>query len=231
MKDSVVVWATFFGLLGAGVNEKNREGAELYEAGRLDEALAAFSQAQIQSPDAPEIHYNLGNVHYRKQETEKALQEYRAALRGDPGVERRAHFNMGNVHYRAEALDAAVEEYKRALKIDPEDLEARQNLELALQRQQEQQQQQDQQGGDGGSGESGEEDKEESQPQSSESEPQPEPQPQEEPTEDQQASPGRMTQEDAERILSALAEMEKAEQQRQQRNQQAQAKTKGGKDW
>ena len=69
--------------LGGGVNQKNKEGAELYREGNLDEALTSFTQAQVESPDAPEIHYNIGNVHYRKEEMEKSVE--------DPHRTRRAH--------------------------------------------------------------------------------------------------------------------------------------------
>src|SRR3972149_4362177 len=150
-------------LLGGGVNEKNKEGAALYQEGKWDEALVAFTQAQEESPDAPEIHYNIGNVHYRKEEMDKALDEYRTALNGSPEVQKRSHFNTGNVHYRGQNFPQAVEAYKQALRLDDQDLEARQNLELALkmQEQQEQQQQQQQQQQQDESGDSEENDRNE----------------------------------------------------------------------
>src|SRR3972149_11132111 len=101
-------------LLGGGVNEKNKEGAALYQEGKWDEALVAFPQAQEESPDAPEIHYNIGNVHYRREEMDKALQEYRTALRGERDLQRFDHYNTGNVHYRGQDFDAAVRSYKEA---------------------------------------------------------------------------------------------------------------------
>ena len=141
-----ILWAALVLLqvFGGGVNEKNKEGAELYEEGKLDEALVTFTQAQEQSPDAPEIHYNIGNVHFRKEEMDKALEEYRTALNGSPEVQARSHYNGGNVHYRAQSYSEAIDAYKEALKVDDQDLEARQNLELALQKLQEQQQEQQQ---------------------------------------------------------------------------------------
>ncbi len=131
--------------LGGGVNQKNKEGAELYQEGKLDEALTSFTQAQVESPDAPEIHYNIGNVHYRKEEMEKSVEEYRASLRGEEDVQQPAHYNVGNVHYKKQDFESAVQSYKQALKINPDDVEARQNLELALKQSEE-----------GGGGESGE---------------------------------------------------------------------------
>ena len=102
-------------LIGGGVNRKNREGAELYQQGKLDQALAAYSEAQVESPDAPEIHYNIGNVHFRKGELDKALGEYRAALRGGPEVVKRSQYAIGNALYRKEDFQGAVSAYKSAL--------------------------------------------------------------------------------------------------------------------
>ncbi|MGH6690398.1 MAG: tetratricopeptide repeat protein [Gammaproteobacteria bacterium] len=111
-----VFWVAFvlLQIFGGGVNEKNKEGAALYEEGKLDEALVAFTQAQEQSPDAPEIHYNIGNVHFRKQEMQKALEEYRTSLNGSPEVQARSHYNSGNVFYRGQSYSEAIDAYKQA---------------------------------------------------------------------------------------------------------------------
>jgi Ca-activated chloride channel family protein len=208
--------------VGGGINRKNKEGAELYREGKLDEALAAFTQAQVESPDAPEIHYNIGNVHYRKEEMDKAVEEYRAALKGGVDVQQPAHYNTGNVHYRGKDMPGAIEAYKQALKINPDDIEARQNLELALKQQKEQQ-------GGGGGGESDEDDEQESDP-SSQQEQEDQREREQEQQQQNQQDRREMSKEEAERLLAALAEMEKAEQRRQQQKQQIKARGKK-KDW
>jgi tetratricopeptide (TPR) repeat protein len=208
--------------LGGGVNQKNKEGAELYREGKLDEALTSFTQAQVESPDAPEIHYNIGNVHYRKEEMDKSVEEYRASLRGDEDVMQPAHYNVGNVHFKKQDFQSAVQSYKQALKIDPSDIEARQNLELALKQTE-----------GGGGGESGEgEDDEEQKPNEASDDQQREDQDkdqQQQPQSDQ-SDPSSMSKEEAERLLAALAEMEKSEQRRQQQKKYIRVKGKG-KDW
>ncbi len=209
-------------LFGPSVNKKNKEGAELYEEGKLDEALVAYTQAQEESPDASEIQYNIANVHYRKEEMDKALDGYRTARSGSDEVQRRSHFNTGNVLYKGEKFPDAVAAYKEALKIDDQDIEARQNLELALRKKEEQQKQEQEGGGD--SGESDENQQDQSQPQSQQNQEQPQNQPQ------PQDQAMEMSKEEAERILAALAEMEKAEQRKQQQKRQIKAPAKG-KDW
>ena len=151
-------------LFGGG--EKNtREGAEHFEAGRLEEALRAFSRAEGAFPDAPENDLNIAGVHYRLGEAEggpvsgeegplaEALRGYQAALGGgaDGEVRRDAFYNLANTLFRAGAFREAAAAYGEAIALDPEDREARQNLERALQAADDHDQQDEQQdGGQGG---------------------------------------------------------------------------------
>ena len=151
-------------LFGGG--EKNtREGAEHFEAGRLEEALKAFSRAEGAFPDAPENDLNIAGVHYRLGEAEggpvsgeegplaEALRGYQAALGGgaDGEVRRDAFYNLANTLFRAGAFREAAAAYGEAIALDPEDREARQNLERALRAADDHEQQDEQQdGGQGG---------------------------------------------------------------------------------
>ena len=138
-----------------GGGERNtREGAEHFEAGRLEEALRAFSRAEGAVPDAPENDLNIAGVHYRMGEAEggpgstedgplaEALRGYQAALQSglEGGVRRDALFNLGNGLFRAGAFREAAAAYGEAIAEDPEDTEARQNLERALRNAEEQEQ-------------------------------------------------------------------------------------------
>ncbi len=140
-------------LFGGG--ERNtREGAEHFEAGRLEEALRAFSRAEGEVPEAPENDLNIAGVHYRLGEAEgaaageegplaEALRGYQAALQGGVSgeVRRDAYFNLANTLFRAGAFREAAAAFGEAIALDPEDLEARQNLERALRAAEEPQQQ------------------------------------------------------------------------------------------
>ena len=135
-------------LLGPVEEGSNKEGNDAYAAGELDDALTSYTQAQVEHPDARELHYNIGNVQFRKEDLDKALEQYKMALDAEPELKRRAHYNVGNIHYSREEWEDAVESYSDALRADPDDIDARQNLELALQKLSEQQQQQEGGGGD-----------------------------------------------------------------------------------
>lgn len=131
-------------LFGGG--ERNtREGAEHFEAGRLEEALRAFSRAEGEVPEAPENDLNIAGVHYRLGEADgaaagedgplaEALRGYEAALQGGASgaVRRDAYFNLANTLFRAGAFREAAAAFGEAIALDPEDVDARQNLERAL---------------------------------------------------------------------------------------------------
>ncbi|HEX6307838.1 MAG TPA: VWA domain-containing protein [Longimicrobiales bacterium] len=169
---------------GFGIGDLEK-GNRLYREGKYEEAVAAY-QRVIESGDAtPQVHYNLATALLALGRMQDADRHFQSALQGvDPELRRRTFYNMGNRFLqsgRAEAdpqqqgelLDAAIEAYKRSLRIDPADVDAKWNLELALrdreenerrqqnmpQRQDQQQQsedegQQDQQQQSGGSGSS-----------------------------------------------------------------------------
>lgn len=272
-------------LFGGG--ERNtREGVEHFEAGRLEEALRAFSRAEGEVPEAPENDLNIAGVHYRLGEAggapageegplAEALRGYQAALQGGASgeVRRDAHFNLANTLFRAGAFREAAAAFGDAIAIDPDDLEARQNLERALraaeeqeqqgggegQDQQEQQQEQDQDREEQGQdqqdrdqqgpgqqnepqpGEEDEEDREsgeepppEGSPQSAERPPAGDPGDTPEDAgpgaEDSESVPGEVPEispEQAERILAALADIERAFQEERLERRRARALRRG----
>ncbi len=197
-------------LLGPAEDRTTKAGNDAYQEGELDEALKNYTRAQVEHPYAHELHYNIGNVQFRKDDLDKALEEYHAALYADAELKRRAHYNAGNIRYLREEWEDAVKAYSDALRIDPDDVEAQQNLELALQKLQEQPQQ------------SSNEDE-------SEQEQSPQLSPNEQGAEEQDAQqqPMEMTREEAEQILQALAQMEQAQQMEQQPKQGAKVRAKG----
>jgi Ca-activated chloride channel family protein len=140
-------------LTGFGVGDKER-GNRLYRAGRYAEAVEAYHEALRGGDTSPELRYNLGTALLRLGRYEEAGQYLESALEGiEPDVRRRSYYNLGNRHLeaaRAERdpqaqgalLESAVEAYKRALRHAPSDVDAKWNLEMALREQEENDQQQ-----------------------------------------------------------------------------------------
>lgn len=270
-------FAALLALQWFGGQEPNtREGVGHLEAGRLEEAMRAFSRARDAHPEAVESDLNIAGVHYRMGEVgagfaagpesgspfAEAVRGYRAALAGGASgpARRDGFFNLGNALYRMEAFREAAAAYAEAIALDPEDLEARQNLERALRRAEEEQRAEQSPSGEQpqdpeeGGGEGSEQDPQPPQEQPAGDRPDqeeqtgdpPPPQPEEsgegeQPGEEPEMAPTptgaegeteagsvpEISPEQAERILAALAEIERAYQQEQLEKRRARALRRG----
>ncbi|MBU1853055.1 MAG: tetratricopeptide repeat protein [Candidatus Omnitrophica bacterium] len=113
------------------VVKKNREGKKLYSEGKPSEALSKWRDAQIESPDKEELHYNIGNALHQEKKYEDAYGEYEKSLDSkDAELQSKTYYNMGNTHYRMGKLTEAIEDYKKALDINPDDEDAKYNIEF-----------------------------------------------------------------------------------------------------
>lgn len=129
--------------LGLGIGDLER-GNRMYREGRYEEAVAAYQKVLDNDRATPALHYNLATALLALGRYDEADAHFQAALQTvDPELRGRAFYNMGNrflVEGRGEAeparqgvlLDAAIEAYRRALRIEPSDALAKWNLELAL---------------------------------------------------------------------------------------------------
>jgi len=199
----------------ASASSKNEEGNKLYQEKKYAEALKRYTEAQLEAPDSPQLHYNLGNVFYRQGEVEKAREEYRRALAAaDASLDPRAVYNLGNTFLNQRQYQEAVEAYQRALKLAPKDMDAKRNLELALLAMKQQKQQQNSSGKNSKQDQQQKGDEPKPTPSGSEEQKdkQGQQQQQDQPKQGQgQPRPkGSLSKEEAERILSALQEDEKA---------------------
>lgn len=151
-KTRVVAYAWLFAaitaLVGAcapDVTLHNNAGNELFATEAYDEALSEYRQAQVNDPDVAEPYYNAANALNRQGVLEGAEAQTGQALKtADPDLAARAWYNLGNAFFDAETWANAIAAYQAALRIDPNDVDAKRNLELALQKQNEEQQQEQQ---------------------------------------------------------------------------------------
>jgi Ca-activated chloride channel family protein len=132
------------------VVQHNNTGNERYAAGAYDEAVAEYRQAQVEEPDQPEPYYNAANAYNRQALLDAALAQAQQALKtADPDLAAQTWYNLGNAYFDAAQWPQAIAAYQQSLRLNPDDLDAKHNLELALQKleqqQQQEQQQQDQQ--------------------------------------------------------------------------------------
>ena len=197
---------TAFGPLAAADRDaaaRNNEGNRLYEERQYDDALKLYTDAQARLPNAPELHYNIGNVLFRKSQFDKAAEEYRKAeSAADPVLAQRATYNRGNALLMQRRPKEAVQAYVQALRARPDDADAKRNLELALRMMQQQEKEQQKEPKDQ---DQDQKDEEKETPQPAEGD-QSEPQPQATPP---RPKPGQMSEAEARRLLDALREEER----------------------
>ena len=224
---------------GGTAHRKAEEGNRLYADGSFDDALRAYTEAQVAAPDSPELHYDIGNVLYRKGDFKGAAEAFTRALLSAPEtLVPDAAYNLGNALYQEEQYEDAAKAYRRALEKRPDDGDAKRNLELALRAMRkerpepQEKPQQDRKPGDQNDPQkrpqdspSGGSDKERPQPKPEGSEGDGE--------QREKGGPGkaRMSEQEAERLLGSLAEQE-----RQNLKKQAAKKVKAEgrlpeKDW
>ncbi len=124
-----------------------RDGNNKYLAGEYDEAKRRYDKIIAESEkfdDKKEAVFNRGNALYRMKKLDEAETDYRKIAENAslaPELRADAFYNIGNGYF-TRAKDAqgeqkeawlkdAIKHYKQALKLNPNDLQAKQNLELA----------------------------------------------------------------------------------------------------
>ncbi len=194
-----LVSTVFFPSASFAQNEKMliKKGNEAYEKKEYENAVTNYKLATEKNPAGSVAQFNLGNALYKNNKADEAVQAYEHSLSTAVSKEdkSRSYYNKGVVLQQNKKLPECIEAYKNALKLNPQDEDARQNLQKALQ-QQKQQQQKDKK-----------DKKEEKKPKDDKKE---KDKPKdEEKNEQAKPQPSRLTKQDAEEKLKALLQQEK----------------------
>ena len=125
----------------------NNAGNDKFAEEAYLEALAAYQNALVESPELAEPYYNAANALYREGAYPEALALMQQALSfaEDESLAESGFYNMGNSQFGSEDWESAVAAYSNALLLNPDDQDAKYNLELALQKLEQQQQEQEEQ--------------------------------------------------------------------------------------
>ncbi len=109
------------------------EGRIHLEAGRSDEALSRFRDAQIERPESPELKLDVGLALYRLGRMDEAVAAFAdAALGKDREIEGLARFHLGCGLFRQGSLDAALAAFNEALRLRPDDADAKHNRDVVI---------------------------------------------------------------------------------------------------
>ncbi|NLF16151.1 MAG: tetratricopeptide repeat protein, partial [Lentisphaerae bacterium] len=112
-----------------------RRGNDAYAAGRYEEAMKAYDQADVESPESPVVAFNRGAALYRTGDVAAAREAFSEAARRsrDPAFEAQCRYNIGNGWFQEarrqkdsdlakaiEACEHSVDNYQAALVLEPE---------------------------------------------------------------------------------------------------------------
>lgn len=115
----------------AADRSKIKDGIESFQKEQWDESLNKFQDALLDDPTNPLLHFNVGDVQYKKKNYEEALKSFEKTLNTkDVSLQEKAYYNMGNNYYQMNKYQEAIDYYKKALELDPDDVDAKFNLEL-----------------------------------------------------------------------------------------------------
>ena len=216
----------FFSLTAMSQTDRDyiRRGNRLMRDSVYDKAQVEYQKAIERDNTNSISHYNLGNALLYQNKAEDAMKEYETAVRLEKDKERLAqiYHNMGVLLQSAKQFDKAVACYRNSLRNDPTNDETRYNYALSLYQLKKNQQNQDNQ--DQQKDEQGKDEKEEHQQQQQQQQLEEKPQ-------EQQSQPEQMSRENAEQMLNAAMQDEKATQEKIQKAQQQRRQKHLQKQW
>ena len=218
-----------------GWSQAIKRGNVHYKAEAYDAALEAYQSAAKDRPEDVISRYNLGAALYQKKQFEEAADEFRRSLdASNPIHQAQGYYNLGNAQVQLNDIEGAIRSYKSALRLNPTDLDAKHNLELALEKLQQKSQQNRSESGDEGKDQQQQDQQQQNQDQQDRNEQAPDQQDQENPAKSEQQQnqesskqeaaseesspqpeqgatqqPVEMSEEDAIRLLEAIKDNEK----------------------
>ncbi len=173
-----------------------KKGNDAYNKNEFDKAAEQYQKVTTKTPANATAQFNLGNALYKTDKKDEAISAYENAVANAAakGEKSKAFYNKGVVLQNNKKLPECIDAYKNSLKLDPQDDDARQNLQKALQQLK---QQQEQQKKENKQQKKPKEDEKKKEQQKQKEQEQPKPQ------------PSKITKKDAEEKLKALLQQEK----------------------
>lgn len=132
---------TIVGLLGftlAGSAQTDQQlislGNKLYKQRQFEKAAQEYQKAAELNNKNVKAQFNMGNALYRSKKVEAAQKVFDAAAENsdDKPLKTNAYYNKGVTLSQQKKLEESIEAYKQSLRLSPEDNEARENLQKAL---------------------------------------------------------------------------------------------------
>ncbi len=123
-----------------------REGNELFEKQNFEKAEVEYRKAADKKANSFEAAFNMADALYKQKKYDEALEQFSALAKQETDKERlgEIYHNIGNTLLAMEKTDESIEAYKNSLRNRPASEQTKYNLEFARHKQQQDQQNQDQ---------------------------------------------------------------------------------------
>lgn len=201
-----------------------RQGNKQFRQGDYANAEVSYRKALEKNAKNSQAAYNLGNALMAQAKDSAAVAQFEQAakMESNPLRQSKSYHNMGVICQRHKMFGEAIEAYKQSLRLNPSDDETRYNLALCKHQQQKQQggQNQQQQKDDKGN-DKDKKDQNKDQQQKNQQDQQKEKEPEK----------PKMSKDNAEQLLNAAIQDEKATQERMKKAQQQPQKRNVEKNW
>lgn len=154
MKRLILLMAMVAGVVVSALAQQERkfirEGNDLFEKQDFEKAEVEYRKAADQKANSFEAAFNMADALYKQQKYEEALQQFSALAKQEKDPERLGEIfhNIGNTLFSMQKTGESIEAYKESLRHRPTAEETKYNLEFARQQQQQQNQNQDNQNQD-----------------------------------------------------------------------------------
>lgn len=204
-----------------------REGNRYFEDKKFEESEVLYRKAINEKTGSFDASFNLGDALYKQEKFDDAAGEFNGLANQVAGKKELAktYHNLGNSFLKSKKYEQSIAAYKNSLRSNPDDLETKYNLAYAKDQLKKQQQQKNQQK-DQDQKQSKEQDKKEQDKEEQKKNDQ-----QQDKQKQQQPQPQKISKEDANRLLKALANDEKKIQEKVKKAKAKMQKVKTEKDW
>lgn len=200
-----------------------RQGNRLFRSQEYEKAEAAYRKAIAANSNNPEAHYNLGCALMAQQKDSAAVNalENSAKLQQDRNRRAQAFHNIGVICQQKKMFSEAAKAYKESLRNNPKDDETRYNLALCMKqiKNQPKQQQQQQKKQQDKNNKNNKQDKEKNKNENNKDQ------------QKQKQQDEKMSKDNAEQLLNAAMQQEKATQQKLKKAQNQPRNSNHLKNW
>lgn len=136
---SVVLILTLITAIQSTINAQNAnayvyKGNEAYNKGQFEDAIALYKEALRKEPFNNIARFNYANALQRKNDLAASTKEYSGIISStsDKAIQSNSYYNKALAELNQKELMQAITSFKNALKLNPDDTQARENLQLAL---------------------------------------------------------------------------------------------------